>query len=188
MISKIAKNIWKINADSNVYLLDFEDKIIIDTGNRAKRHILKQFLSKLVDFDKVGIVIFTHLHYDHIGNFDLFSNATLYASKKEINNLSKNAIDTVLNEDMAKKFKNAKVEEIPKKISKLEIIETPGHTSGSICVWYDEEKILFSGDTLFDRKITGRTDLPTSQSDKMRESLMKLVNYNFKILCPGHDY
>jgi glyoxylase-like metal-dependent hydrolase (beta-lactamase superfamily II) len=81
---KIAKNIWKIKADSNVYFLDFEEKLLIDTGRRSNRHLLEQFLKPLIKFEKISKVIFTHLHYDHIGNFDLFKNAEFYASNQSI--------------------------------------------------------------------------------------------------------
>jgi hydroxyacylglutathione hydrolase len=70
----------------------------------------------------------------------------------------------------------------------LKIIETPGHTRGSICIWYEKEKILFSGDTLFHNNLVGRTDLPTSSPADLKKSLDKLQSYKYAILCPGHDY
>jgi hydroxyacylglutathione hydrolase len=186
MIKKISDKIWKLKANSNIYFLDFDKKIIIDTGDRAERRIVEQFLSKLVDFDKIDIVIFTHLHYDHVGNFDLFKKAKFYASKQAIKDLERDGKRTIYNDFMAEKF-DVKLEPIPEKIEDLEVIKTPGHTRGSICLWYGKEKILFSGDTLFG-KTPGRTDLPTSSPEQMKKSLMKLVNYNFRILAPGHDY
>jgi hydroxyacylglutathione hydrolase len=185
-VERIADNVWKIRADSNVYFLDFCRKILIDTGNRASRNVLIQFLKPLVAFEKIEKIIFTHLHYDHIGNFDLFNNAKLYASEQAINDFSNNPFDTVLNEDMVAKFNR---ELIPVKDEDgLRIISAPGHTRGSICIWYEKEKLLFSGDTLFSNKQLGRTDLPTSDSANMQNSIMKLLEYNFRILCPGHDY
>ncbi|OGM01328.1 hypothetical protein A3K72_03065 [Candidatus Woesearchaeota archaeon RBG_13_36_6] len=185
MIKKVCDKIWKVSADSNVYFLDFDEKIVIDTGNRAQHNIIEQFLSKVVDFDKVEKVVFTHLHYDHIGNFDFFPNAKFYASQQEIDDFKKDPLGTVLREDIAKMFT---VELHPiRYLNKLEIINTPGHTRGSICLWYEKEKLLFSGDTIF-KKGSGRTDLPTSDPKKQRESMIKLLNYNYKILCPGHDY
>jgi len=49
-----------------------------------------------------------------------------------------------------------------------------------------KEKILFSGDTLFEKGIIGRTDIPGSNASDMRESLQKLTRLDFKTLCPGH--
>ncbi|MBU0758547.1 MAG: MBL fold metallo-hydrolase [Nanoarchaeota archaeon] len=188
IITRIADKVWKLSSDGNIYFLDFDRKIIIDTSARANRHLVRQFLSKVVDFDKVDIVIFTHLHYDHVGNFDLFSNAEYFASGESIEDFRKNPFAAVLMEDIAEKLKTIELKPLPQEFHGLELIKTPGHTKGSICLWYPDKKILFSGDTLFFNKNIGRIDLPTSVPEKMNESLVGLIKYNYKILCPGHDY
>jgi glyoxylase-like metal-dependent hydrolase (beta-lactamase superfamily II) len=184
MIQKVCPNVWKIPGDGNVYLLE-EQKIVIDTGSRAERQNINLFLSKVVPLEQVRRVIFTHLHHDHIGNFDLFKNAEFFASKQAINDFENDPAGTVLDKDMAERF-SAELKPATK-LPSLEIIHTPGHTRGSICIFYPKEKVLFSGDTLFS-KSHGRLDLPTSAPDKMHESLAKLVELNHKILCAGHDY
>jgi len=185
MITKVHDNVWKVSADSNVYLLE-KERVVIDTGNRAQRTIIDQFLSKVINFEFVDAVIFTHLHYDHIGNFDLFPNATFYASKKEIEDFKKRPMDTILNQDMVDKFK-VDLHPIEKlKIDGLEIINAPGHTRGSICLFYNKE-VLFTGDTIFNTCI-GRIDLPTSAPKKMQDTLNRLVTYQHKVICAGHDY
>jgi glyoxylase-like metal-dependent hydrolase (beta-lactamase superfamily II) len=81
-------------------------------------------------------------------------------------------------------FPNAKIpnkKEIEE--SRIKIIKTPGHTSDSVCFLYN--RILFSGDTLFHNGI-GRTDLPTGDEEQIEESLKKLENTDYDILCPGH--
>jgi len=185
-VEKITNNIWKIKADSNVYFLNFNENILIDTGRRANRNILQQFLKPLIDFDNINKVIFTHLHYDHIGNFDLFKNAEFFASEQEIKDFKENPLDTILDEEIVNKF-NIELKPITD-FNGFKIINTPGHTKGSICLWYGKEKTLFSGDTLFYRKQVGRVDLPTSVPKELNESLIDLLKYNFKILCPGHEY
>jgi len=185
MISKVTEGIWKISLDSNAYYLEF-CQALIDAGNRADRQQFNQLITKIVEPGAVKRIIFTHLHYDHIGNFDLFPNASLFTSEKEIECWKKDPQGTILNDDLAEKFRNASLQPIESD-EELEIISTPGHTAGSICIWYAKEKILFSGDTIFNKGL-GRTDLPTSQQSKMHSTVMKLLNYNHKILCPGHDY
>ena len=145
------------------------------------------FLSKIVPLDQIEIVIFTHLHYDHVGNFDLFKNAKYYASKEAIHSFHKNPENAVLKKDIAEKLKKIQINPLPEKIAGLTVIKTPGHTKGSICLWDQEERILFSGDTLFFKKNIGRTDLPTSSPSEMRKTLIKLLDYNYTMLCPGHD-
>jgi hydroxyacylglutathione hydrolase len=54
------------------------------------------------------------------------------------------------------------------------VIHTPGHTEGSICVYFPTEKKLIAGDTLFAGSI-GRTDLPGGSMDKIMRSLHNQV-------------
>ncbi|MBI2439864.1 MAG: MBL fold metallo-hydrolase [Lentisphaerae bacterium] len=54
-----------------------------------------------------------------------------------------------------------------------QVIGTPGHTPGSVCFYFPDERLLFSGDTLFQGSV-GRTDLPGGDDDKLRDSLRKL--------------
>lgn len=186
-----SKDVWKIKADSNLFFIDFKnEKIIIDTGSRKNRRIVKDYLSKLVDFNKITKVIFTHMHYDHIGNFDLFPNAEFFASKRELKCFDENPFGTVLDEgivDRVKYIEIKPIENIKSELDLFEIIDTPGHTKGSICIWYPEKRILFSGDTLL-KKGYGRTDLPTSVPEELKKSLGKLIKYNYKYLATGHEY
>jgi len=186
MIKRISPHVWKFPGDSNLYLLELDQNIMIDTGNRGDRQMIEQFLGKVIDFKRIDKVIFTHLHYDHIGNFDLFPNATFHASRSEIEDFNNDPLGAVLNDDIVDKFK-VNLGGFPE-FDKLEIIPTPGHTRGSVCIWYRDERILFSGDTMFGKKTFGRVDLPTSVPQEMNKSLMRLVACNWKILAPGHDY
>ena len=68
---------------------------------------------------------------------------------------------------------------------KLQVLETPGHTAGSLCFFEESQGLLFSGDTLFSGSF-GRTDLPTGSSENLAESLKKLQKESFKALFPGH--
>lgn len=57
---------------------------------------------------------------------------------------------------------------------KIKTIFTPGHTKGSVCFYIEDEKTLFSGDTIFFESI-GRTDFPTGNERKLLESLREIV-------------
>jgi len=69
------------------------------------------------------------------------------------------------------------------KISDFEVIHTPGHTRGGICLFDGE--ILISGDTIFANGGIGRMDIGGSYED-MINSLEKLKNLNSEYLLPGH--
>jgi len=185
-MEEIAKNIWKLNVDSNIYFLDFKEKIIIDCGPKQYKDIVKKELLQHVKLEEINKVIFTHLHYDHVGNFDLFPNAEFFCSEQEIAYFKKNKLYAIGDPILAKEF-DIDLKPI-KELLDFDIIKTPGHTLGSFCLFYKKEKILFSGDTLFFNENYGRTDLPNSEPNSMEESLRKLEKIKHKILAPGHDY
>jgi hydroxyacylglutathione hydrolase len=67
------------------------------------------------------------------------------------------------------------------------VIHTPGHTEGSICLYFPEEKKLIAGDTLFAGSI-GRTDLPGGSFDKIIRSIHTrvLALPDETLVIPGH--
>lgn len=69
------------------------------------------------------------------------------------------------------------------------VIETPGHSAGSICLYCAEEGVLFSGDTLFSHGRYGRTDFENGSMDAMVNSLStKFADIpDDVIVYPGHD-
>lgn len=68
----------------------------------------------------------------------------------------------------------------------LDVLHTPGHTEGSVCLLADSERLLFTGDTLFAGS-WGRTDLPGGSEEEMVDSLSRLsaLTDDLKVL-PGH--
>ena len=69
----------------------------------------------------------------------------------------------------------------------FKVIHTPGHTSGGSCLYCEEEKLLFSGDTLF-RGTWGRTDVPTGNFEDVINSITKklMILPEETIVYPGH--
>lgn len=69
---------------------------------------------------------------------------------------------------------------------RIQIIPTPGHTPGSVCIYFPEEKVLFSGDTLFQMGY-GRTDLPGGNYGRLLDSLEHLFSLPPDVrVYPGH--
>lgn len=68
----------------------------------------------------------------------------------------------------------------------FQLLPTPGHTQGSVCLYFPKEKILFSGDTLF-RMGFGRTDLPGGNYGQLMDSLEQLFALpEDTAVYPGH--
>ena len=70
---------------------------------------------------------------------------------------------------------------------KFKVIQTPGHSTGSICLYEEDERVLFTGDTLFAGSI-GRVDLPTGSMKEISKSIQhKLMTLPVEVkIYPGH--
>ena len=68
----------------------------------------------------------------------------------------------------------------------MTVIPTPGHTPGSVCLYWEKEKVLLSGDTLFQMGY-GRTDLPGGNISQLIDSLERLFELPSDVrVFPGH--
>jgi hydroxyacylglutathione hydrolase len=68
----------------------------------------------------------------------------------------------------------------------LQVLHTPGHTEGSVCLVSHDERVLLSGDTLF-AGAWGRTDLPGGDAEAMVDSLSRLATLEDGLtVLPGH--
>ena len=86
----------------------------------------------------------------------------------------------------AKPFPMEAMSNVKFQISNISILSTPGHTPGSICLYWPEEKKLLSGDTLF-RMGYGRTDLPGGNMGQLIQSLEQLFALPADVqVFPGH--
>lgn len=160
MIQKLRENVFQIyfkKFGSVVYLIrQDKDNILIDTSSKDNANELLYELKKL----KVDPRDVHYILLTHT-HYDHNGNLEFFPNAKVFD--SKN-IDTLT-------------------LINFRPIKTPGHTKDSLCFLYKD--ILFSGDTLFHNG-TGRTDLPESQPDKMKETLEKLKKLDYQILAPGH--
>ena len=185
ILSKITDDVIKFEGESNVYFIK-SLSTIIDCGNKVDKEELKKLVSTIVDPSKIEKVLFTHLHYDHVDNVDLFPNAKFYASQDMIDFFNKNHDNCTLDPDASKLLETITL--LPfENIPEIEIIETPGHTVGSVCFLYKD--VLFSGDTLFGSSLghaTGRTDFPSGSYKLLKSSLDKIKKIKYEHLCPGH--
>lgn len=183
----------------NCYIASDETKecVIIDCGAyyEEERKAIVQYINdeKLVPKH----LLVTHGHLDHN-----FGNNTIYEAfglKPEVA-----AKDVSLMEhfkEQAENFYNLKLNydfpSVERLLSekdviefgshKFTIIETPGHSRGSICFYCAEENVLFTGDTLFHMSI-GRTDFSGGSMMQIIQSLRHLAQLpDETVVLPGHD-
>jgi len=177
--------------ESNMYVINNE--LLIDAGTGFHPKILVRELHELDLFlEDIKRVILTHAHFDHSGGVHLFRAAKLGAHRDEAeiveNGDSKASLATLFSANLKKKSVDFKLDDgdlIKSGGIKLRVIHTPGHTKGSICLYDETNKMLFSGDTVFESGF-GRVDFPGSSSREMKQTLEKLSKLEIDMILPGH--
>lgn len=135
-------------------------------------------------------ILLTHGHFDHIGAVEYLReslNLPVYASLKEKELLANPNINLSTMMPPIITLENCEwidSDTLQLNPFKIKVIETPGHTSGSVC--YIIEDIIISGDTLFQNSY-GRFDFPTGNLTQLKESLQRLFQLegNYTVY-PGH--
>jgi hydroxyacylglutathione hydrolase len=65
------------------------------------------------------------------------------------------------------------------------VIHSPGHSPGSVCFFWPDEKVLFTGDVVFKGGI-GRTDLPGGNGQALKESIKRIATLDAEYVLSGH--
>ena len=163
----------------NNYYVDGKIKILIDAGFDFK--------------EKVDILILTHIHPDHVffaKKIQERTNCKIFIGQDDEN------IDEFLfycPSWKGKEIEKFKIDRVLKKNDKInigqydfQVLQLPGHTLGSIGLYEKKHEILFSGDTIFENGLIGRTDFIHSSEELMQKTLKKLKKLKIKHLFSGH--
>ena len=172
-----------IGFDCNIYV--FED-VIVDTGTGENMKYIFESLKK-ADYnpDDLSLIVNTHNHYDHIGG-NRYLDLKVAMHKEDALALEKGDNTTTAASLFGTSLDKMKVDfklQEGDKIHNFEVLHTPGHTKGGICL-YDGETLI-SGDTVFADGGFGRTDLGGDMKD-MKESLKRVNSLEVTYLLPGH--
>lgn len=193
-VSKIEVNVGKIGHITNCYLVydDNKNGILIDPGYESNK-IIEEINRKNL---KVKYIVITHAHADHMGalsEVQKYTNADIFVHKNDLDMLLEkeenyesdlNVEKQNINEKLVKTVEEGDILSLGE--IEFEIIHTPGHTSGSICLFEKTSKMLFTGDTIF-HDCYGRCDLYSSDFNDMVNSLKKVfTRFDDEFIYPGH--
>lgn len=169
-VKRVAKNVIRISdfGIDNIYLIEGRDSaLLIDNGVGAAD--LPRFVSKLTRLPV--IVVNTHSHPDHTGSNHQFSTVRVYKDEVDMvrffgtramrrtmakamqgNNPAVSLPDSVIFHEKDTTYSprlvtlnDGYVFDLGK--HQVEVIHTPGHTKGSICLLYRQQRLLFTGDS-----------------------------------------
>ena len=150
---------------------DTKELLIIDPADRAQG-IIDWIQSEGL---KPVAILLTHGHFDHIMAVEGLRKEyqiPMYASKDEVEVLANPQLNvsTMMGAYVSMKADELFADGDVLELAGMKVISTPGHTIGSVCFYIEEEKMLISGDTLFEASV-GRTDFPTGSSRQLINSI-----------------
>jgi endoribonuclease LACTB2 len=168
----------------NVFaVVDDGKTILIDTGlpDDDSVHNRLEYLHDLGD-PRVELIVVTHHHFDHAGGANRLRKATgapvaMHPNEERLlHDPSKTVVD--------RRIGGGDVVQVGKLT--LRIVDTPGHSAGHICVYLEEEQVLFSGDNVLGLGTTAIPPPPDGDMQLYVESLEKMKALDARLICPGH--
>lgn len=178
---------------NNTYFLHKDgeyDCIIIDPARDGEMLVTRLREKGLT----IKAIFLTHAHFDHILGVEgikKLCDAPIYGGKKDVEGF----LDPEMNQSVkVNKQISIKLDheledgdEITVGSMKCKVIATPGHTPGGVCFYFEDDNILFSGDTLF-YETYGRTDFENGSSADMKRSVERLLKLPEETkVYPGHN-
>jgi hydroxyacylglutathione hydrolase len=168
-------NIIPCLSDNYAYVINDEKTNTVGVVDPSESLPIINFLKK--ENLKPNYILNTHHHYDHIGgNIELkkMYNVKIVGFINDRHRIP--GIDIMLKDNEKWVFGN----------SRVNVMHIPGHTLGHICFYFEKEKIIFTGDTLFS---LGCGRIFEGTHKQMLKSLEKIKNLpkETKIYC-GHEY
>ncbi len=194
VINNVHAFIWQsMSANNcNTYLIDGPTRVLIDPGHRNLFDHVKKGLGEIgLTLEDIGLIVCTHGHPDHIEAAQLFKEShtllTLHQKEwqflKSMDQQIRAAIGINLDSISPDFFLNEG--DISLNDIDLIVLHTPGHSPGSVSLYWPDQKLLFTGDLVFKEGL-GRTDLPGGDSSLLKESVKRLAELEVEWLLPGH--
>lgn len=178
--------------EGNVYLIIDEVPVLIDAGRNAEA-ILKN-VEKYVDPKRIEFIILTHCHHDHTAGVPALKEATgakVLIGEGEVCDLGDDVAtgSYLYQEDPAEFGVDGTLEEgdvINLGEWGLAVLQTPGHSPGSIALYEPKARVLFSGDTILPHGNIGRTRRSGEAVKDLVKSVERLAGLDVLVLYPGH--
>ncbi|UCE54875.1 MAG: MBL fold metallo-hydrolase [Desulfobacterales bacterium] len=194
VIDNIHAFIWQSMTANNCnsYLIDGPTRVLIDPGHRAMFGHVESGLKELgLGVDDIDLIICTHAHQDHLEALQLFKEKralfTLHETEWQWIDTIGKQMSAAFGIDMDSIRPDFFLQQGDLSLDDLElkVFHTPGHSPGSVSLYWPDQKALFTGDLIFKDGL-GRTDLPGGDGSKLKASIKRLAELDVEWLLSGH--
>ena len=176
----------------NTYFIDGPSRILIDPGHQHLVDHVEKHLGELnLGLGDMDLVVCTHAHPDHMEAVpSLRGPATRVALHQDEWRWVK-SLEPYLGAALGVRLESLQPDfllaagHLNVRGTELKIVHTPGHSPGSISIYWPRQRALFSGDLIFKAGL-GRTDLPGGDPEQLKASITRLGTLDIEYLLPGH--
>ena len=175
--------------DCNTYLINDKITTIVDIGINLEK-LYRGMEKDNLDIKKIQLISNTHTHADHCGanhalQSSISAKVTLFKEEVKCLNASRKIaaqfgmsipefrIDNQLNDTLSTGEMT------------FQVIHTPGHSPGAICLYNSKLKTLICGDLIFQNSV-GRTDFLGGNPAELKKSIEHLSQLDIEFILPGH--
>jgi hydroxyacylglutathione hydrolase len=178
--------------NANSYLIRSGQVVLVDPGHVAHLNLL--FQSMRIDGiheDTIQGVIATHVHPDHVEGLLAFGNRPVWTAMGMKDETFMRESGGEMYRMMGTSAPNLRVDvllkegELTLSGEVFQVLETPGHSPGSVCIYWPSRKALFAGDVIFEMGV-GRTDFPGGDGKALIQSIERLARLDAELILPGH--
>ncbi len=186
--------IWKSMQENNCnsYLIGGDIPILIDPGHQ---HLVEDLITKMGKDgfapQDIRVIITTHIHPDHFEAAQTFAGADVLIGLHREEEKFMEEVGREFYRSFGMEKPEIKVDfylqegDLRIGTKKFRVFHTPGHSPGSITLYWPEKKALFTGDVIFPMGV-GRTDFPGGDGSLLRKSIERLSELDVEWLLSGH--
>ncbi|HSR12698.1 MAG TPA: MBL fold metallo-hydrolase [Thermodesulfobacteriota bacterium] len=186
--------IWKstMENNSNTFVIGGDFPVVIDPGHQ---HLVKNLIPGMekdgIRRGDIRLVIATHGHPDHLEGAQSFVGGDVQLAIHPDEEKFLREIGGQFYAAMGGEMPDLKIGfylkegELKLGSRTFQILHTPGHSPGSISIYWPEKKALFTGDVVFPMGV-GRTDFPGGDGMLLRDSIERLAKLDIEYLLAGH--